>query len=211
MNLDKLCAFEFNVPTSFRDDAEQSKKDQESMDPLKYRFDIIPGNPCFMHHQNLQGIAVATHKPPSSLLDIERYLQTDSLIIENNRAIVDTIHKKLPGMPEALDNKMIIPECSPQFSFNVTRLTRPQRAIYSTPCYMNINQHQKFFMPVGRNTRLEVKDQYKKNNPKVKNANVSFSHPPLVHTTDTGTSFAYSMYPCIPNSKYNYLNCSNLK
>lgn len=151
------CAFEFNIPTSFTTQEGYKKKEEESTNHSQYRFDIMPNMPCMNHSQAFQGYSAAGKRPPADLIQIEDFLRKSSLVIESNKAITDS--KEHLKMPEILNNRVILPDCSDN-AFQTTKTKRHEMPQYSNPSYPK-GQYQTDFMQPGSNTRQEVKDQYK--------------------------------------------------
>lgn len=211
------CAYDFYVPTRLDNFLEEQTKDKQNSDPLQYRFDISPGNICYNNRQSFQGSALSSHAPPSALRDVERYLQTNSLKIELNHAITDNIHNGIPSIPAELNNKFIIPECDPQLTWSTTKMYKNERQEWSTPENMNVTKNQPNFMQVGVNTRLQVKDEYKRNNPRPQvQSFLQFSAPVLRSNSSSnvlgeqnmGSQYSYQKFPCSSDISKNYLNCN---
>jgi hypothetical protein len=212
------CAFEFNIPTSLGSSTQNNKRDQESQDPLKYKFDIIPGKMCFRGNEVMQGLTVTSKNPPSNLLDVEYYLRTGSFINEINRDIAQDNNKQAPCMPNILNNQMVISEDCTTDTYRQTKLRKVDMPQYSTPLYAQ-TYNQTEYSKSGRDTQLEVKDAYKQYR---KSNTQSYSIPtpkyrlpcaPPQSSLDLSSSFSNKNYidqvfPC--DSTYSFGNCNSV-
>ena len=167
------CSTQFNVPTSFLNCRDYKKKLQESTDPLKYRLDLMPQQACFMPNQTFQGFQGGQRRPPNSLLDVENALRNAPLLEEENRNAIGDIHKvRAPQMPSVFNNKLIVPECNDMLRIETTKINKldfPQLA-------MRLDKRGTYntnYMRPGRDTRMEMRDGYKKwENQNVKKSNI---------------------------------------
>lgn len=207
------CAFEFNIPVQYTTEDGFKKQEQESQEPLKYKFDISPYSPpfhpCFGSTQILQGIANGTKRPPASLVAVEDYLKKSGLVIETNKAIIFE-KNQTPSMPNILNNTMRIPECSFDNSFETTKTQRHEMPQYNTPTYPK-GHYQTDVMNSGIDTRQQVKDNYKQPNhnynipvPTMKPFNPS-TLAPGIEGPNSNVPYYSLVYPC--NKNYKFKNC----
>lgn len=155
------CTTEFNVPTSFIDEIEYQKREQESTDPLKYIMDITPGKYCFVSNTYNQGLQIAQKSPPVELLDIEDNLRRTPIISEANHYITDNVYNKLPpALPSVMENRLLVSECATFIDYESTLVKRMDLPQWS---YRNdlTQRKQAEYMRPGRDTRTEVKDYFK--------------------------------------------------
>ena len=156
------CPTTFNVLTQLKSCDEYKKELQESMDPLKYRFDLRPGPMCFMPGQAFQGLRTSTMRgPPPQLLDMEMTLHSMPLKEQDNRYVIKDIHNAAPpAMPAILSNRMIIPECKEIMQWQRTKIRRidePQISQRMDKMGLYLTN----YMRPGRNTRDEMRDAFK--------------------------------------------------
>jgi hypothetical protein len=209
------CAFEFNIPVQYTTTDGFKKQEQESQEPLKYKFDISPYappfNPCLGPTQQLQGVGSnANKRPPASLIAVEDYLKKSGVVIETNKAIIFDKNVK-PSMPNILNNKMRIPECKVNNAFETTKTQRHEMPQYNTPTYPK-GHYQTDVMNSGIDTRQEVKDNYKQPNhnytipvPTMKPFNPSTLSPRTTEGPNSNVPYYSQVYPC--NKNYNFKNC----
>ena len=157
------CPTEFNVFTDLKSCSDYRKELQESMDPLKYRFDIKPGPMCYMPGQNFQGLAAATHRnPPPQLLDMELTLNLMPLKEQENNYVIQDIHNaKPPSMPAILSNRLVIPDCRDIIRWQTTKIhdrtENPQWSYRIDKKGLYLDN----YMRPGVDTRQQMKDLYK--------------------------------------------------
>jgi hypothetical protein len=154
----------FNNIVQFNTTCQWDKLTKESTAPLAYRFDIGPTSTCFNPCRSFSGLSVtASKRPPDSLLDVENFLRTSGLIVEEEKGCIDDIHAASPSMPSILDNKIIIPDCVEDNCFTTTKVWKSGNPNYSKPMSDLDRQcrGQSFQTNVGRDTRREVRDAYK--------------------------------------------------
>jgi len=168
------CPTEFNIATSLLDCDGYNKRMQESTDPLKYVFDFKPPPICFMPGQTFQGLqSTGERRPPPSLMEVERYLQNSPLVEADNDYIIDDIRSaKPPKMPKALSNRLVIPECKEILGLKRTKIKRTEFPEWSSRSDLNTKQQLDYMRP-GRDTRMEMREAYKKWDAKnVSNSNI---------------------------------------
>lgn len=203
------CMYEFNKPTYYTTEEGYKSKVRQSTEPLKYTFDFHPTAPCMIRTQQFQGLSRGGNKrPPASLVDVEDYLKKSALIVENNKAVAFDINKKTPSMPDLLNNRMTIPDCEKDYSFETTKTQRYELPQYNNPVYPK-GHYQTEPMKAGRDTRQEVKDNYKKpenkyNIPVPKPKMPSLPSLPAVESAANTGKIPYykEKYPCKSNYKY---------
>jgi len=161
-NISYQCPTEFNVVTTLQSCDEYKKELQESMDPLKYKFDIRPGPMCYMPGQAFQGLRIGSgRQPPPQLLDMELTLQAMPLKEQDNKYIIKDIHNaKPPAMPKILSNRMIVPDCQEILGWQRTKIKRnefPQVSHRMDKMGMYLTN----YMRPGRDTRAEMRDAFR--------------------------------------------------
>lgn len=161
-NISYQCPTEFNVATQLKSCDEYKKELQESMDPLKYRFDIRPGPMCYMPGQTFQGLRMAAgRKPPPQLLDMEMTLQTMPLKEQDNRYVINDIRNaKPPSMPAILSNRLVVPDCQEILSFQRTKIRKIDFPQFSHRMD-KMGVYLTNYMRPGRDTRMEMRDAFK--------------------------------------------------
>ncbi|KAJ3377734.1 hypothetical protein HDU92_008030 [Lobulomyces angularis] len=156
----------------------------------------------FNKHQE-QGLPI---KVPPSIVDVENYLKKSGPILETNSSTAQEQQNGPPMLPTILNNKMIIPECENISNYERTKTLKTEMPLFQHPVYPK-GIHQTNIMVSGRDTRLEVRDNYKPINMKytipVKN---EINNKVLI---GGGTSIYNLQYPC--KSVCNQFNqCKNL-
>jgi len=206
------CLYEFNKPTYYITQEGYKKKVQESTEPLKYKFDFKPTGPCMVRTQQFQGLSFGNKRPPPSLVDVEDYLKKASLIVENNKAVAFDINKKAPTMPDILNNMLTIPDCEKDNSFETTKTQKHEFPQYTAPMYPK-GHYQTDPMRSGRDTRQEVKDNYKKpenkyNIPLPKTRMPSLPSLPAIESAKELGKVPYyrEKFPCKGTYKYKHCN-----
>lgn len=171
-NISYQCPTEFNVVTTLKSCDEYKKELQESMDPLKYKFDLQPGPMCYMPGQAFQGLRMAAGRmPPPQLLDVEMTLHSMPLKEQDNRYVIKDIHNaKPPSMPKILSNRLIVPDCKDILGWQRTKI----RNRIDTPQFSHrmekMGTYSTDYMRPGRDTRAEMRDAFRKyENQKTKN------------------------------------------
>jgi len=173
------CAYEFNQPTFFITEEDYQEKALNSTKPLQYIFDILPEQPCLRFTQHFQGTTMGSKQAPSSLIDVDDYLRKSSLVIESNRARSSSNRNETQNIPDILNNRLLISDCSNGKPFETTKTKRYEFPQYRNPIYPK-GKYQTNTMEVGRDTRLEVKDNFvqPKNNYTIQVPRIQFPLPP---------------------------------
>ena len=195
-NQESGCAYSFNQTTS-------RERISDNGDHLKYIFDFKPQNACMGRNQQFQGLS--NKQPPSNLIDVENYLQRNPLILEDARFASTTVNQS------NFSNTMLVQDCQVDNSFETTRISRIDRPIYGNPVYEK-GRYQTDIMAPGRNTRQEVKDNYKPPNTSYTIiAPKSMVPTPKRNFNPTeGKPYISERYPCKTTYEYNGCGSSSM-
>jgi hypothetical protein len=202
------CPFQYNISTTLvNDEREYKKRLQESTDPLRYRFDIGPGQQCYPQSRGFQGLALTSKRtPPSQYIDIDSFMRVNQYIEEDNKGVIENIHEVEPSMPSILNNQINFTQCNNDYLSQNTRIKRSELPQYGTPLdIIDRKNRQPGYMQAGIDTQLAVKDRYKHWRQTTRQPNeylIPTDTLPSPNTIGRGPTLASNINPCRQNYDY---------
>lgn len=155
----------FNVATNLLYLDEYKKKLQESTEPYQYITDLQPVPLCYMSTQNFQGPQIK--QSPGSLIDVDTFLKLEpQREAQGSYYLSQNVRNLQPEMPEMLQNRLMIPDCKDLIQARYDRGIRSRdfQGVSGTVRFDVVNERpkQQWIASPGRDTRLEMKDAFRK-------------------------------------------------